>query len=87
MNPHTDYRPDPRRPGLHLSREDLANRIHVYIERKACGRIRDLHVICSDDLIILQGWSKTYHAKQLALEAALDITDGHPLLANQIVVN
>jgi hypothetical protein len=68
------------------SREDLAQCIEGYIERRASGRIRDLHVVCSEDKIILQGRSRTYHAKQLAQEAALDLTDGHPLLANQIVV-
>lgn len=66
---------------------DLAERIEGYIERKASGRIRDLHVVCSEDMIILQGRSRTYHAKQLAQQAALDLTDGHPLLTNQIVVS
>jgi hypothetical protein len=43
-------------------------------------------VVCSDDLIILMGRSRTYHAKQLAQQVVLDLTDGHPALANQIVV-
>jgi hypothetical protein len=66
---------------------DLAQRIEGYIEQKASGRIRDLHVVCSDDGIILQGRSRTYHAKQLAQQAVLDLTDGHTLLTNQIVVS
>lgn len=65
---------------------DLAERLEGYIEQKASGRIRDLHVVCSDDMIILQGRSRTYHAKQLAQQAVLDLTDGHALLTNQIVV-
>lgn len=65
---------------------ELAERLEGYIERKASGRIRDLHVVCSDDRIILQGRSRTYHAKQLAQQAVLDLTDGHALLTNQIVV-
>ncbi len=64
----------------------LAERIEGHIERRASGRIRDLHVVCSDDRIILMGRSRTYHAKQLAQEAALDFAEGHPILANQIVV-
>ena len=40
----------------------------------------------SGDLIILQGRARTYHAKQLAQEAVLDVTGGHAALANQIVV-
>jgi hypothetical protein len=81
-----DPRTDPHRPARAKARDDLAERIEVYIERKACGRIRDLHVVCSGDMIILQGRSRTYHAKQLAQEAVLDLTEGRPVLANQIVV-
>jgi hypothetical protein len=77
---------DPRCLGRGKAGEDLAERIEGYIERKACGRIRDLHVVCSDDMIILQGRTRTYHAKQLAQEAVLDLTEGRPVLANQIVV-
>jgi len=64
----------------------LAERIEGHIARVAPGRIRDLHVICSEHRIILMGRSRTYHAKQLAQEAALDLTEGYPALANQIVV-
>jgi hypothetical protein len=68
------------------SKLELAARIEGHIELRASGRIRDLHVVCSDDAIILQGRSRTYHAKQLAQQAALDMTDGYPLLTNQIEV-
>jgi len=65
---------------------ELAEQIEGQIERRASGRIRDLHVVCSEDMIILMGRSRTYHAKQLAQQVVLDLTDGHPALANQIVV-
>jgi hypothetical protein len=78
---------DPGRVPLGRSKRELAERIEGYIERRASGRIRDLHVVCSDDAIILQGRSRTYHAKQLAQQAVLDLTDGYPLLTNQIVVS
>jgi hypothetical protein len=65
---------------------ELAEQIEGQIERRASGRIRDLHVVCSDDMIILMGRSRTYHAKQLAQQVVLDLTDGRPALANQIVV-
>ena len=65
---------------------ELAEQIEGQIERRASGRIRDLHVVCSEDRIILTGRSRTYHAKQLAQQVVLDLTDGHPALANQIVV-
>jgi len=72
--------------GRSPSTTDLAERLEGYIELKASGRIRDLHVVCFNDMIILQGRSRTYHAKQLAQQAVLDLTDGHTLLTNQIVV-
>jgi hypothetical protein len=72
--------------GRNQSTKDLAERIEGYIELKASGRIRDLHVVCSDDMIILQGRSRTYHAKQLAQQAVLDLTDAHTVLTNEIVV-
>ena len=83
----TDSGMDPRRIGRGKNKEELAERIEGYIERRASGRIRDLHVVYSDEKIILQGRSRTYHAKQIAHQAVLDLTDGHPLLANQIVVS
>lgn len=67
--------------------QELAQFIEGHVHRVAKGRIRDLHVVYSDDVIILQGRSRTYHAKQLAHQAVLDLTDGHPLLTNQIVVS
>ena len=68
------------------SPQNLAEQLEGYIERRASGRIRDLHVVCLHDTIILQGRSRTYHAKQLAQQAVLDLTDGSPLLTNQIEV-
>src|SRR4051794_6408980 len=67
--------------------QELAQFIEGHVNRVANGRIRDLHVVYSDERIILQGRSRTYHAKQLAHQAVLDLTDGFPLLANQIVVS
>jgi hypothetical protein len=75
------------RTGFGRNHQELAQFIEGHINRVANGRIRDLHVVCSDDVIILQGRSRTYHAKQLAQQAVLDLTDGHPLLTNQIVVS
>ena len=66
---------------------ELAERIEGHIERRASGRIRDLHVVCADGLIILMGRSRTYHAKQLAQEAVFDLTQGYSTLANEIVVS
>jgi len=70
-----------------VAQRALAEQLEWYIERRASGRIRDLHVVCSDDAIIIQGRSRTYHDKQLAQQAVLDLTDGYPQLTNQIVVS
>ena len=83
----TSHRIELRRFGIGKNHKELAQFIEGHINRVASGRIRDLHVVYSDEQIILQGRSRTYHAKQLAHQAVLDLTDGHPLLANQIVVS
>lgn len=77
---------DPVRFDCFAGELDLAERIEGHIDRRASGRIRDLHVVCSKGMIILMGRSRTYHAKQLAQEAVWDLTEGHTALANQIVV-
>lgn len=76
-----------RRFGIGKNHQELAQFIEGHVNRVANGRIRDLHVVYSEERIILQGRSPTYHAKQLAHQAVLDLTDGHPLLANQIIVS
>ncbi len=73
--------------GFGKNHQELAQFLEGHINRIANGRIRDLRVDYSDERIVLQGRSRTYHAKQLAHQAVLDLTDGHPLLANQIVVS
>ncbi|WP_337174291.1 hypothetical protein [Paludisphaera sp.] len=73
-------------PGPVKTHRDLATYIRGHVDRAANGRIRDLEVEYNDDRILLRGRSSTYHAKQVAQQAVLDLTDGHPLLANQIVV-
>ena len=78
---------DSRRLGRIKGESELAERIEGHIERRASGRIRDLHVVCSDGMIILMGRSRTYHAKQLAQEAVFDLTEGQAALANEIVVS
>ena len=84
--PLQTFSTDTLRSALGNNPQELAQFIEGHVNRVANGRIRDLHVVYSEDRIVLQGRSHTYHAKQLAHQAVLDLTDGHPLLANQIVV-
>lgn len=67
-------------------RDDLADRLESHIARRTGGQVRDLQVESSEDCIILRGRSRTYHAKQIAQEAALDEAGGCPMLVNQIEV-
>ena len=83
--PMRTFRTETHRMDIGKSHQEVAQFIEGHVNRVANGRIRDLHVVYSDDRIVLQGRSRTYHAKQLAHQAVLDLTDGHPLLANQIV--
>ena len=85
--PIYNFRAELGRFGCSKNHQELAQFIAGHIDRVANGRIRDLQVVYSDERIVLQGRSRTYHAKQLAHQAVLDLTDGHPLLANQIIVS
>ena len=53
------------------------------IEGRVRGRIYSLHVLYSDDSIILCGRARTYYAKQLAQKAALDLPDQSLPLINK----
>jgi hypothetical protein len=94
--PHPESRPstgvyvhqidDRSPPGQDQAKESLAARIEARIEGRVRGRIYDLHVICSDDLIILRGRARTYYTKQLAQEAVLDLPGSALPLINEIAV-
>ena len=83
-NVHQIYVGSP--PGRDEAKDALAARIEARIEGRVRGCIYGLHVICSDDSIILRGRARTYYAKQLAQEAALDLPDSALPLINEITV-
>jgi hypothetical protein len=60
-------------------------RLETMLIRRLGNRIRDLRVILLQDGMILQGRTATYHAKQLAQHAAMEMADC-PILANDIEV-
>jgi hypothetical protein len=53
--------------------------------RRLGNRVRDLRVLIRPEGMILQGRAATYHAKQLAQHAAMELAD-LPILANRIEV-
>ena len=63
-------------------REDY---LESLVQRRLGGRVRDLRVLVKHNGIVLQGHAATYHAKQLAQHAAMDLSN-LPILANDIEV-
>ena len=61
--------------------DDLENRVQARLS----GRIRDLRLLSHDCGIILRGFARTYHAKQLAQHVVMTETQ-LPILANEIEV-
>jgi hypothetical protein len=55
------------------------------VQRRLGSRVRDLRVVVRQDGVILQGRATTYHAKQLAQHAAMELAS-MPILANDIEV-
>jgi hypothetical protein len=55
------------------------------MQRQLGNRVRELRVLRLPAGIIIQGRSATYHAKQLATHAAMELSD-LPILANEIEV-
>ncbi len=60
-------------------------RLESLLQRRLGNRIRALRVHVYSAGLILQGRAATYHAKQLAQHAAMELTDV-PILANDIEV-
>jgi hypothetical protein len=55
------------------------------MQRRLGNRVRDLHILVRADGVILKGRAATYHAKQLAQHAAMELAN-LPILANDIEV-
>ncbi len=59
--------------------------LEVRLQGKLSGRIRDLQLLLQGCGIVLRGFARTYHAKQLA-QHALMMETKLPILANEIEV-
>jgi hypothetical protein len=64
-----------------VSTDDLESRI----QRRLGNRVRELRVVRVPGGLVLQGRASTYHAKQLAQHAAMELST-QPILANDIEV-
>jgi hypothetical protein len=71
-----------------LLSEELSQKeeeLEVLLHSRLGGRVRELRVVLRPDGMILQGHADTYHAKQLAQHAAMELAHA-PILANDIEV-
>lgn len=59
--------------------------LEVRVQGKLCGRVRDLQLFFMDCGIVLRGFARSYHAKQLAQHVLMGET-ALPILANEIEV-
>jgi hypothetical protein len=59
--------------------------LELQVQRRVGSRVRDLRVLIRPSGVVLQGRASTYHAKQLAQHAAMEIL-GRPIVANDIEV-
>jgi hypothetical protein len=62
-----------------------AEHLELQLQRRLGSRVRDLRVQVRHDGVVLQGWASTYHAKQLAQHAAMELAEMR-VLANDIEV-
>jgi hypothetical protein len=67
------------------ARKASAEHLELKVKRRLGSRVRDLRVIVRRDGVILTGRASTYHAKQLAQHAAMEL-GALPILANDIEV-
>jgi hypothetical protein len=55
------------------------------LRQRLRGRLRDLRVLTRDEGLVLRGRAASYHVKQLAQHAVMELSD-LPILANEIQV-
>ena len=60
--------------------------LEVHVQCRLSGRVRDFRLMVHSTGFVLRGYSHTYHAKQLAQHAVMEVTD-LPIRANEIEVS
>jgi hypothetical protein len=59
--------------------------LETLVQRRLFGRVKDFRLVIRRDGLVLQGHAHTYHAKQLAQHAVMELAD-RPILSNDIEV-
>lgn len=60
-------------------------RLEALVQSRLGSRVRDFRIVLRPDGVIIQGRATTYHAKQIAQHAVMEITN-QPIVANDIEV-
>lgn len=68
-----------------VSQEEYLESLESLVQRRLGGRVRQLRILVRGQGVILQGRACTYHAKQLAQHAAMELSS-LPIVANDIEV-
>lgn len=63
----------------------VAEQLECVLRSRLSGRVPELQVGCQTAGVVLRGWTRTYYAKQLAQQPAIDATV-LPIVANEIEV-
>jgi hypothetical protein len=66
--------------------ETLGDQITRLVQSRTGGRIRGLNVEVIDRDVVISGRTSTYHVKQLATHAALDLASQFATLTNDVLV-
>lgn len=73
------------RPVERLHAAHQMERLEMQVQQRLGSRVRDFHIVERPDGVVLQGRTTTYHAKQVAQHAVMELT-GQPIVANDIEV-
>jgi len=65
----------------------LADEVEQHVGRKVFGRVYGLRVEPDEDRLVLRGRCRTYYAKQIAQQAALECLSLSTPLINEIVIS
>ena len=66
--------------------DEFLERIEENIRRRLAGSVCNVHLILSDDGLVMRGNVRTYYSKQLAQHAVMEFTK-LPIRANEIEVS
>jgi hypothetical protein len=82
-----DSRPEHAPLADDFSDDSLAEAVARRIENATCGRVNGLFVARLGTSLVLHGYCRTYRARELAHQAAVDLADGEVELIDLLTVS